>query len=133
VNLIPCGNEIITLSIQAANKDKKEHLDLRHLWEQNSQLWHIITSLTRNIEILETPKSVKWHISFKLLFLSKQMAHADTNLRASLFTKGMPFSSYNHKEACTAAKICTPMQSFTTSWPNNIQDINANDATPMPG
>jgi hypothetical protein len=86
--------------------------------------------LTPNTEISETPKLVKWHISFKLLFLSKQMAHADTNLRAYLFTKGMPFSSYNHIEACTAAKMCTPMQFFTTS---NIQEVNANNATPMPG
>jgi hypothetical protein len=93
----------------------------------------MVTSLTPNKEISETPKLVKWHISFKLLFWSKQMAHADTNLRASLLTKVMPFQSYNHKEACTAAKMCTPMQFFTTSWPNNIQDVNANNATWMPG
>jgi hypothetical protein len=69
MNLIPCGNEIITLSIQAANKDKKNHLDLWHLWEQNSQPWHIITSLTPNTELSETPKLVKWHISLKIAFL----------------------------------------------------------------
>jgi hypothetical protein len=85
--------------------------------------------LSPNIEISETPKLVKWHISFKLLFLSKQIAHAGTKLRTSLLSKGMPFSSYNHKEDCTAAKMCTPMQFFTTS----IQDVNVNEATQMPG
>jgi hypothetical protein len=63
-------------------RTKKENLDIQHLCEQNSQPWHIITSLTPNTEISETPKLVKWHISFKLLFLSKQMAHADTNLNS---------------------------------------------------